>query len=354
MNTPNLKIDSIRINYIYSYFVLAEINNTSPSDQIAGNVMLKWGQKIKDQELYKLYKDEISSNNIYANFDYHFSEELEPLNIRSAIYFYFPHFSVTKAKSEIKAIYVHPTSGEITIPGTMQTHLALFESGMGVMWISLEFTNGITNDQLYFLNQRSSVPRIIIVGDEKAKENPLHNLFSDDIRQLIVQFNAVNSKHSTGFEYKWDSKFWCDEENEYKRGDKVYQEPAIAILIKTKDYLQLVKDKDANFLLLVSSILHGVNSDLLDYHHAKEHIGDNCVNLFPTKKFFTSLHGNCLLVFHNEDYENSTPYISKYNIFKEFTYGLFRTYCAVRGTWHVYNLINEQIDSEFERLNVSH
>jgi len=95
--------------------------------------------------------------------------------------------------------------------------------------------------------------------------------------------------------------------------------------------------------------LHGISKDELDLAHI-----NNYNNLYPNKKCYTQVHGNCLLTVNKlDDYQDDlTKEIQEYSEFKTFKRGLFRTYCAVRGTWHSYNLLNEKIDECLKKLSM--
>ncbi len=340
MNTLNqLNIDSIRVNYIFSFFIGTKVGDEQK--------ILYWDKETQDKKPFsKLLEEEIFSSNVYSSVEFHTSEEREPLNNRSAIYFTFPHLSITKSsrKIYIKNLFQKEIEGELRI------HLALFETGMGLMWSSIQVDNiEIENDELSKINQRKKIPIITINGNDKLVELTPYQIFHDEVSFLVKELNTAVGNQFSKYQYYWDSKFWIDSNNDYERGLNISQEPSIAIFIKSNNYLDFTDNQEFQFYL--SSILHGTDLKFLDIIHANEHIGSNYINLYPSKKFLTRVHGNCLLVFHNEEYEKPSDQIENYNSFKEFNYGLFRTYCAVRGTWHIYNILNEEIDKELTELN---
>lgn len=341
----DLSVESTRVNYIFSFFFASTINNEKK--------ILNWGTNDKNgKPLKNIFLDEINTSNLYSNIEFHQSEEREPLINRSAIYFNFPHLSLNKSsrKATISEVFSKELTGEIRI------HIALFETGMGVMWISIQFDDTVTFDEISTISRRKSIPKIVFDGNDSNLSQSPYDLFHQEVEILVTKMNTILdlhpiklNSHYENYKYIWDSKFWVDNNNDYGRGDNISQEPSIAIMIKSRNYSNFLDELD--FQLLLSSILHGTNFDDLDRSHAKEHINANYANLYPNKKFVTNLHGNCLIVFHNEEYENSTSQINEYNQFKEFSYGLFRTYCSVRGTWHIYNLLNEEIDEKLTSLN---
>ena len=95
---------------------------------------------------------------------------------------------------------------------------------------------------------------------------------------------------------------------------------------------------------LVSGLLHNTPIDKLDNTHAAEHQGLCLRNLYPSNEFLTFMHSNILLVIHSEKIDA--------HAFKKFKFGLFRTYCALRGCWHIYNLTNEQLDKCITDLSI--
>lgn len=347
----DISIQGVRINYIYSFFLgihKQDNKNDNVDDNVDDKIILDWNSaygnsKVPLKSLFRteLFKDDVEKNHLKTIVEYHESEEKEPLNNRSALYLKFPHLSIKKkylSNVKIKNLFNKDKNGSLSI------HVAFFQTGMGVMWVSIEVDdkNGLPNDEICNINQRIQIPSIDGLTP--------HDFFKNEISELESKINNVlfpfflNCKNESCL-------LWKDESNNYERGTGIFQEPAIAILLKSNNYLECINKE--SFQLYLSSILHGTGFSEVDIKHAKEHIGEHCQNLFPSKRFFTQLHGNCLLVIHNEQPENDNKndIIELYNPLKEFTYGLFRTYCAVRGTWYMYNLLNEEIDDNLKKLN---
>jgi hypothetical protein len=347
-----LSIKSIRINYIYSFFL-----GTYKKSQVGSNtykndkVILNWDSPIdgKNVTLKDIFINHFIGENIKDGTsiitEYHESEEKEPLSNRSALYFKFPHLSIKKEyqnKVKIKNLFEKEKNGELSI------HIALFQTGMGIMWVSIEINdiNGLSDKEvkeICFINQRKKMPEI-------EKFYGPHIYFAKEVAELKNNLNKVLESQSVGYKFNNNQEldfFWNDDKNNYSRGKKIFQEPSIAILLKSDNYLDYI-EKNA-FQHYISSILHGTSIFETDKNH---HINDGYTNLYSNKEFFTTLHDNCLLVIHKQEYENKTDDIEDYNLFKEYTYGLFRTYCAVRGTWYVYNLLSEEIDQRLNELNI--
>lgn len=348
----DFSIQSVRINYIYSFFLgVHKLTNDKVNSDVNEDdkVILDWNTPIskKNNTLREsiqsdLYKDDVEKSYLKTIVEYHDSEEKEPLSNRSALYFNFPHFSISKKylpKIKIEKLFNDDKIGKLVI------HIALFQTGMGMMWVSVQIDDekGIPNSEIHKINKRKRMPLI-------AEEFSPHDYFKNEINDLVTRLNSILNNHS--LEYKNEfSFFWKDNNNDYGRGVNISQEPSIAILLKSNNYQDYIERE--SFQYYISSILHGTNLLDVDKKHAKEHVGEFCTNLFPSKKFFTRIHGNCLFVLHNQDYEDECldDLLFNYNPFKEFTYGLFRTYCAVRGTWYMYNILSEEIDNNLKALN---
>jgi hypothetical protein len=353
MKLEEISIQSIRINYIYSFFLGAQLKN---NDNEISKIILNWDSPSKNnsktlKQLFKselFQKEELDTDSIKIIPDLHESEEKEPLSNRSALYFKFPHISILK---EYKKKVIIQGSFSENKEGTICTHIALFETGMGLMWLSVQIDDNIDPNEVNLLNKRKNIP---ILKFPDLGSRTLQDFYKNETEDLVGRLNVILRKHICTCEYYRESScFWEDDNNDYLRGKGVYQEPSVAILVKSNNYLKYIQNND--FQNYVSSILHGIEIESLDQCHSKEHLGEYCTNLYPDKHFFTRLHGNSLLVFHDREYEknNSAQSIEDYNCFKEFTYGLFRTYCAVRGTWYVYNLLSEEIDNNLKKLNQS-
>jgi len=335
-----ITINDIKINYIYSFFV--GIFNSDKRQ-----FLFDWNEentiegkkipKLKDIFLTKLQ----SSENVCV--EYHESEEYEPLNNRSALYYKFPHFSIKKnlyTNVTIQNLFPQNKTGNISI------NIALFQTGMGIMWVSISINDvqNINIESIHKLNQREKMPLFILSDQSKTPDN----IFQESIDNLVVaKLNAGLSTYSL-FSKNEKDLFWPDNKNNYNRGSNVYQEPSIAIILKSDNYDSTENQND--FKTFVSSVLHGVSKEELDLNHS---FSDNFKNLYHSNIFFTQIHGSCLLTVHKTDaiLNNTTEEIQNYNEFKKFNHGLFRTYCAVRGTWYTYNLLNEKIDESLKLFN---
>jgi hypothetical protein len=191
--------------------------------------------------------------------------------------------------------------------------------------------------------------------------NALNNLHCDTQAKLLAKYPSLHLKHSpeqpeppssvspaSPFEVSWLDKsldencqlLWSD-------GD-TFEEPSVAIILKVsqidRDGLDLPADQDRRKAVerTISQLLHTISADNLDSSHSSEHRDNRLVNLYPDRRFRTFVHGNCLLVLHSEDTEGKD--------FTDFTKGLFRIYCGLRGCWHIYSIVNEQLDQSIAYL----
>ncbi len=347
-NIQELDISSLRINYIFSFFLETK-STTGKKDRR----IIDWKIKNKENSIGVEIEKKLQRLNKYLSVELHESEEKEPLNIRSAIYFHFPHLSIKK--QYISAEFFLSQYDTNKFNGRYQINIALFESGMGIMWIAVEINNEevhkLSKEEITQIARKDNILFLKDDGADKFNNTTPYEIFYTEINDLTQNLTSCLSETQyNNLEYTWNSIFWQDQEKSYNRGQKICQEPSIAILIKSSNYLKVIEESTEEFEYYVSSILHGTLPKDMDISHAKEHMGEKCMNLYPNKKFMTFLHGNCILVFHNSEYENNTPRIEEFNDFKEFITGLFRSYCAIRGRWHMYNILNENLDKNLTQV----
>jgi len=105
---------------------------------------------------------------------WHQAEEEEPEQFRSAVYLRFDHLSLSTPAMvcTIKDI------GD----GFVASHIALWESGLGVIAIWLQSDANIPEEGLHKLAQRKKLPEITLQGFSQS-ETP-HDLFEKNVRQL--------------------------------------------------------------------------------------------------------------------------------------------------------------------------
>lgn len=315
----------------------------------------------------------------YSSVQYHQSEETESPMARSAIYIPFHHLSINTQAEPIEIVSLGS--------GSKKSHIALFESGMGVITIMIEPDTAPNINQLSQVARRDSLPLIRYKDRDidAIQDESLHNIFKDEVSTLNTDINKILSgldkkthvklgelypnlpsktkktDHTFGsiapsFIVSWidadEGLIWHDFEAG-SRGLDVFQEPSVALVVKVaptyRDAIDPKSPKRKEIEHAVSSILHATIQEQMDASHAIEHTAMDLRNLCSDRRFRTFFHLNCLLVLHSEE-QDSAQLI-------EFKRGLFRTYCAVRGCWHMYNVVNEQLDrsinllfSRFKRL----
>ena len=353
--TTAICLQDITINYVFSFFLGAYCK--PPKEEKEKRIVLPWedesfiknaNSNVKSPTLIEQLTEKIKAMDDNLTVRYHISEEQEPLQNRSALYYKFPHFNIRKKfdNQNISVTDIFPNNQQLTC--RLSTHTTFFQTGMGIMWLSVQINraNEISVDDIYHLNQRKQIPYFHL--DNEQSFTP-HTCCQETVEKLIKQLNealqesdSIKLKNSV---YKNENKlFWKDSTHPSKKnnnGVEICQEPSIFIMLKSNQ----------NNLLrnLVPSILHGVSKDVLDHRHDND---DFEKNLYASNDFFVQVHNNCLLTIHNGEVNFDSPdNINTYTPFMEFSCGIFRTYCAVRGTWHMYNLLNEEVDELLRDLN---
>ncbi len=363
----NSVIQSARLYYVFSFafsrIPLKEMISVSETD-----TQRPLGELL-EQEL------QIGRPDYYPPPRWHQSEEEEPPESRAALYAPFHHLSISTRDEPVEVDGIGPA--------TRRTHIALFESGMGVLWVMLESTGGaLTPSQISHAANRRSFPKVSSVAADKndtAQIRSPQSIFMDEIHSLISSINHAIAKLSPESQQLLSGKYspltpdpeiaedalleppsaddfritwvdtasdllWRDPSDEQGRRG-AYEEPCVAILLKTttdfRDAVDHGSTKHGDAEKFVAQLLHACAEEYLDASHAVEYRGDKLTSLFPDRRFRTFAHGNCLLVLHSE--ENNLELV-------RFVQGLFRTYCALRGSWHMNAVVNEQLDHCIELL----
>lgn len=351
-----MSIQSVRLYYVYSF----AFSRVPLREQVSiGEESIFLGSFIRDKLV------ELSQTHYLPNVAWHKSEEEEPPESRAALYVPFHHLSIDTQENRVNLGFLGA--------GHISSHIALFESGMGVIWIMVEPANAPTLDNLSLAVGRESFPKVSLTDLHSgftAQEKSIHDIFREEIKQLNKLINDAisslgenvntqllrrfpnifrNGDNNNVFAIEWldtdKPLFWHDN---IPTGDHLnaFQEPSIAIVVQAaeefRDLVDNGKDGRPRVERFISVLLHSTTDSNLDLTHACAHVGDNLCNLHPDKRFRTFLHANCLLVVHAEPLP-SDP-------LKRFLKGLFRTFCALRGCWHIYNVINEQLDQVISRL----
>lgn len=355
----NFKIEKVRFHYAFS-FAFSRLPLGEPLDKEDGAEKLG---RFLEKGLKQI------AGNEKLDINWHESEEDEPKETRSSIYIPFHHLSISYSKNE--ANWLKANLGVLGT-GLVGYHIAIFESGMGIVWIILEPETALDINAIIPALSRDSIP---VVKMETAKDifdepKEIHQLFyakieklKDDINLLI---NTLKTKSQKILLAKnpsisnSDDKFkvhWIDieeidiEEKEEKNllwfdENRRFEEPSIACIIKVdKDTLKSIDLDEPGRKKIescISSILHCIDPSYLDDSHTLEHSSQELRNLYPDKRFRVFMHSNCMLVMHSESFTDA--------IYHNFSYGLFRCHCALRGPWHMASIINEQLDNQIEKL----
>lgn len=362
-------IEAARVYYIFSFAF-------SPLP-FRESVSLK-GQTRSLGEFLALQLGTLNGTHYESPVACHMSEEKEPPASRSALYIPYPHLSIDTIQEYVDV--------EGMGRALKRCHIAVFESGMGVMWVLVEPETPPNLRGLSRAASREGLPGISPIPMNVAETVPqrtIHQVFMSEIQALCAVINQALSElppddherlsrknppslmnsapetlatQSEGqrarFRVVWIDKdpafLWHDDTGEHAR-QGAFEEPSVAIVLRVEEALRDRLDLDPQLPdrleveRLISGLLHTTTETEIDlFHHAPEHRGDRLHSLYPAKRFRTFLHCNCLLVLQSEDMRSP--------LFNEFTTGLFRTFCALRGYWHVYSVVNEQLDSKISLL----
>lgn len=356
-------VNNVRLYYVFSF----AFSNVPLGEQVSidsetcsiGNLLQKRLKEMQGEH--------------YFFVEYHQSEEKELPTARSAIYIPFHHLSIDIQEETVETIPLGNCR--------KKCHMALFESGMGIITIIIEPESAPSINQLSQVASRDSFP-LMRHKDGNFNES-LHDIFKNEVTTLYTDINKIisgfdNKTHAKlrnlhpsipylisdaastlhRFDISWidadERLIWHDRTAE-TRGLDIFQEPSVALVVKVSESYRDAIDLDPalpkrkEVESAISSLLHTNAQEQMDASHALEHTSKDLRNLCSDKRFRTFFHSNCLLVLHSEE-RNSSP-------LEEFEFGLFRTYCAIRGCWHMYNIVNEQLDfsinllfSQFEKL----
>jgi hypothetical protein len=350
-----LSIEEARLFYVFSFaFTEIPLRDTMPTNSRKQSLGL-----ILSRDLKKLPH--------FPSVQYHESEEKEPPETRSVLYVPFSHLSISTRREIVDIQHL----GEAAI----NCHMALFESGMGVIWLALLPTKAPSLETLCSVIRRGSFPTISSSSGElnaaTTEVRSVYDIFLSEVNNLLAGIRvslgklpneaklALRENYPLGssagttvvpnyFEVNWrdldEEMVWHDRSGSW--GKDIFQEPSIGLLLKVpqneRDSFDLGSPKRGAVENEVSAILHNISQAHLDNSHAYEHTTERLRNLHPDKRFRTFLHSNCLLVVHSE--------VGRPKYLEDFTSGLFRTYCAVRGCWYMYNMTNEELDLNIKRL----
>ena len=353
-----MQIEGVRIQYVFSFLF-----DVMP---FAKEVLINGGQrKPLGDYLQHFLQTEESHYYPQQAIAWHKAEEDEPWQARSALYMQFQHLSIDTRTQEVTIDSIGPV--------TLQCHLALFDTGMGVMWVRLDIPRKLTSEQFQRIVQPGAFPVLISQAGQEQERRTIHQVFFSEVARLqsLIQ-NAVKDLPSPTQETllsdpsQWDSTqcvltirwierdllrqgdvLWRDTlESDGATPDGVFQEPHLVMLLKIpstdRDKLDHLEPKTADTFSNILGILHGVPDGMIDPSHGLDRAEISLHNLYPDKRFKTYLHCNHLVVLHSENWTS--------NDLKQFEKGLFRTFVAMRGCWHYYALTSERLDQTNEVL----
>ena len=351
-----------RINYVFSF--VFDALPFSQHVRAAG----------RNVSLGECLRNKLSETEAYhyppLGIEYHMAEEKEPPQARSALYLQFPHLSIDTVTRGVAIEGV----------GSVQVycHLALFESGMGMVWVGIEVDHELEDEKLRELAQRGSHPLLVTDVGEQEERLSVHQLFFREVDHLrravqgaLGQLEPADQKRLVRHPRQWNATerriavrwfevdpaetsdiIWRDRETLSKAAraatpDGVFQEPYVVLVLKVaqadREMLDILGPRGAPMFRRVFGILHNIPEQWVDPSHGQGRPEMLLSNLFPDRRFKTYLHSNCLVVVHSEDQSSGEM--------KDFLRGLFRTFVAFRSVWHYYALTNEQLDNAIDVLS---
>ena len=128
----------------------------------------------------------------------------------------------------------------------------------------------------------------------------------------------------------------------------MFEIPSVVISVRTPTHIRDALDQlgpttdKTQALQLVGALLH-------DFHPAHVAPGKSLHDrsewlkppmLDPAFRVFQS--AKRLIIVHSERFDSDD--------YRHFAWGVFRTYCAARGTWHLYILFNEMLDESIAKI----
>ncbi|MCK4788028.1 MAG: hypothetical protein KAV87_30020 [Desulfobacteraceae bacterium] len=343
-------------NYVFSFvFDVVPLRE----DLEFGQKTITLGQYLQDW-LRHNHMDHYIRNGI----QWHQAEECESRESRSALYMQFHHLSASTRGESIKLDGISKAS--------VHSHLALFESGLGIMWVAVDIEEPVEEAFAQRLISRGTIPVLHVSSGEHTEIKSVHEVFVQEVEDLRKHLNSAireldpNNREKIALllsrpfnsdgvlEIGWierDPEICWVERPLNAAGEAsphgIFQEPFITGLLNVSP--EQLNELDGRTAAgsevgeLVCSLLHAVPRSQLDSSHSSCHPEEYLHNLFPDKRFKTYLHCNSLLVLHSEEPDSSDSRI--------FCNGLFRTFVAARGCWHFYAVHNEWLDVVTEKLH---
>ncbi len=342
------------------------------------------GREVSTRDQKRLPLGEILAGylNLQPHFrraEWHCSEEDEPLESRSALYINFHHLSISTEQSNVIVSTLErpfrkdaATEGTPAVIGdaTLDRHLALFESGMGI--ITLVITFGAIDD-IGFLQKATSrawLPRFVKQNElDDAGDPPrsIHREFLDEVQGLLDLINlallaqveaeclqelrashlerCAATEDPTTIAWLDRSILWSDDSRD-NTNTPIQQEPLVAAVLRipSEQFESFSDEREAGQTTEsgILTILGASGTTSIDAGFCTSPVARPTVDLYPEREFLVFLSGNTLLVVHACSDDS--------DVLRRFSLGLFRTVCAVRGPWHMYNIVSKQLDSIREDL----
>jgi len=303
---------------------------------------------------------------------WHLAEEKEPRESRAALYLRFDHLSVTTRHEEVQVTEVGR--------GTVETHIVLFKSGLGVAAVSVKIPQALDPETLARFMRRDTLPVVESNNDEGevTQRRSVHQIFVQEVEHFLRNVNdalelidredsvRLASKYRYGllesgndarsaerdrsnqerFQLQWidqpSDMVWAERTPETAEiaPSGIFQEPCVAMLLKVAPGIRDVVGGDSERRAEVESILYR----LLHALDAPDSIADSrsrrpkvaFKDLYPGRRFRLFLQSGRLVVLHSESWDDLA--------LRRLCMGLFRIFVALRGYWHYYVVTSEVLD----------
>lgn len=302
----------------------------------------------------EMVAEKITQRQTYARFEFHVAEEKEPLQFRSDVYLRFPHFSISPFAVGGAVITLRKTqaSNAKTVECSITKHIAMFESGMGVMSVVVNPVGVLdSNDVIHIMRLGDSDSCCSLSAG--GRELTPFAFFEDEIDKLKKALDEVFRDSEVKKEISANVE-WIDKDRGFVKVEpesNKFQEAHVAVVLEVgssehKSFFggKSVIDTELRRLLRKDTRENAVNAFI-------EKLEPPLVSVFPDERFILLMHLRVLLVCYEANKYSSTEVEDR--ILK----GLFRTLVALRGTWHFYLITNEIVDQtvkflydQFERL----
>jgi len=294
--------------------------------------------------------EKIIQRSTYARFEFHIAEEKEPLQFRSDIYLRFPHFSISPFSIDVATINIGKalTPGRNSVSCVITKHIALFESGMGVMSVVVNPVGALDSDDIIHISRLGESDSCCSLNVAGREVTPFL-LFEEEIEKLKKSLDEVFRDDDIKAEVSAKVE-WIEKDRRFVKlepGSKKFQEAHVAVIlgIGTSEYGHFFGGSSKAIIdAELQAILHKEIRDKNENTRV-DNSDTQLVSLFDDRRFVVCMHSRVLLVCYEE--ANNYSFVQ---LEEQILKGLFRTLVALRGTWHFYLISNEILDCSVKLL----